>query len=125
MLTIEKIFQIAKKEAIKTHDCKRQFAACLVDKNRILEIGRNYGQHPKTPREFTYEKPLGLHAEIHLLLKCDFPLDRLSIYIYGQNRKSGKPVYSRPCKFCQFFLKTKNLTKVYFITPKGYEFIKL
>jgi len=116
--------KIAKKLALKTTECKRQFGAVIVRRNRVVAMGRNRKSHPKVPRAFgqlNEHRYYGLHAEIGALLKCNFDIRGCIIYVYGQNIRSGKPVYAKPCELCTPFIKERGIKSAVFVTKQGYE----
>lgn len=119
-----RFFKEAKKEALKSN-FSWQFGAVIVDKNKIVSKGRNYEDHTKVPRLFKKNYNLGLHAEIHALMQSNKKVNGLTIFVYGQNKKSQNVLYSKPCNLCQHFLIEKGIKKVFFATKAGYEFIKL
>jgi deoxycytidylate deaminase len=122
-----KFLRFAKKISLKTCDMKRQFGCVIVDRNRIVAFGRNRKSHPKTPTivsQLTEKKYYGLHAEVHALLKCDFSVQGMTVYVHGQNVKTGNNVYSKPCELCNTILKKRKIESVIFSTPNGYEVIQ-
>lgn len=119
-----KFLKIAQKEALKS-DFSWQFGAIIIDKNKIISKGRNYQDHTKVPRAFKRQYSRGLHAEIHALIQSNKPVNGLTMFVYGQNKKSQNVLYSKPCALCQHFLIEKGIRRIYFATKTGYEYIKL
>jgi deoxycytidylate deaminase len=121
-----KYLGVAKKVAENTTEMKRQFGALIVDGNKIMSMGRNRKSHPKIPRimsQITEKKYWGLHAEISALLRCDFSVRGMTIFVHGQNLRSGKVVYSKPCELCEYELRRRGVSEAVFSTPVGYEVV--
>lgn len=117
---------MAKKLSIKNQDMRRQFGAIVADGSKMLSSGRNRSSHSKIPKivsEKTGKRYYGLHAELDALLKCSYNMRNATVYVYGQNRRSGKSIYSKPCELCEIFLKRVGIKTVVFSTYTGYEVI--
>ena len=120
----QRFLRIAQRAALKTVDMKRQFSTVIVDKNRTIVVARNMRSHTMTPNVVcpqTGKRYYGLHAEVHALLKCDFSVEGMTAYVHGQNVKTGKKVYSKPCTLCESFLRKRKIKTVVFSTQTGYE----
>src|SRR5258706_3130804 len=105
-----KFLKLAKKEALKSSH-KWQFGAIITDKNQIISRGRNYQDHTRVPKAFKRNYHQGLHAEIHALIQSNKSVNGLTIFVYGQNKKSQNVLLSKPCKLCQHFLIEKGIRK--------------
>lgn len=122
-----KFLNIAREVAEKTREMKRQFGCLIVDKDMIVAMGRNRVSHPKIPKivsQLTNKTYYGLHCEIASLLKCDFSVKGMTAYVHGQNIKTGKVVYSKPCELCEHILRKRGIKSAIFRTPQGYEVIE-
>lgn len=124
-----RFLDLAKREALRSREMKRQFGALIADGNRIISIARNLPSHPKIPFNLTGNKTgkkyYGLHAEVNAILKFDGPFKGLSIYVHGQNVRSGKVVLSKPCEICEMIIRDKGFKEMIFRTQAGYQVIKL
>lgn len=121
-----RFLSLAKREALKNQEQRRQFGAVIVDGNKVVAIGRNRRSHPGIPDyqcQNTERKYFGLHGEVSALLRCDFSVRGMTIYVHGQNRKSGKNVYSKPCELCAMALRKRGIAKAVFSTYDGYEVV--
>ena len=121
-----RFLSLAKELASKTTNMRRGFGCVLVDKNKILVGARNYKSHPKTPtnvtayNQFGELRYFGLHAEIAVLLKCDFPVRGMNVYVHGQNVRTGNLVNSSPCLLCEKVLKERGIKQAIYSTKEGY-----
>lgn len=121
-----RFLEMAKKLSYKSTEMKRAFGAIIVNNNKIVSLGKNRKSHPKIPKirsERTGKIYYGLHAEIAALLKCDFPVRGMSVYVHGRNMRSNTPVYSKPCELCERILKERGIKKFVFSTQNGYEVV--
>ncbi len=107
-------FKVAKKAALKTKDMRRQFGAVIVKNRRIIAIGHNRKSHPAIPNTVVCGKGYkSLHAEIDALLRCDEDVSGATIYVYGQNNRSGNVVNCQPCKICRVHLIRHGIFKAF------------
>jgi len=120
----------AREMALKSTEMKRQFGVVIVDGNKAVATGRNRKSHPKIPTITSQNgerRYFGLHAECDALLKCDFPVRNMIIYIWGQNVSTGNLCFSGPCDLCQRLLRERGIKHAIF--PKkngtGYDVITL
>lgn len=62
------------------------------------------------------------HAEITAINRCKHKinLNKAILIVYGED-KFGNTIKSKPCKYCQKFIKKFNLKKIVYSTPNGYQ----
>ena len=111
-----KRFLTLAKRYCKKSTVKRQFCALIVDKNRIVSIGINRLSHPANPPAYKW----GLHSEMAALLNSE-DVRGCSVFVHGENKRSGRAVYSKPCGICQRYLMGRGITTWIFSTQNGYE----
>lgn len=122
-----RFLKVAHEMSLKTTTMRRQFGAVIVNKSKVIMVGRNRKSHTKVPTDIVaYNKDgrmfyYGLHAEIDALLKCDFSVRGLSIYIHGQNVSTGNVVNSEPCLLCRQVLKDRGIKQAIYSVQDGYE----
>lgn len=117
-----RFLKVARDMALKSTDMKRQFGAVIVSRNRIIMTGRNRKSHPRIPNITSQNgerRYFGLHAEIDALLKCDFSVKNMTIYIWGQNVNTGNLCTSNPCDLCQNILKERGIKEAIFPMKNG------
>lgn len=67
------------------------------------------------------EPPYSLHAEIAAALSAldrDYQLRHLELYVYREQR-NGVIADSKPCRWCQRFLRSVGVTTVYYTAKDG------
>jgi dCMP deaminase len=121
-----RFLKVANEMASKTKDMRRGFGCVLVNKNKIVSMGRNYKSHTKVPTDVVAHNQLGekisyfgLHAEISALLKCEFSVKGMTAYIWGRNVKTGSLVNSEPCPLCKKVLKERGIEEAIFPLKQG------
>ena len=90
-------------------------AKCYDKRGRLLSVGTNSYQktHP-------YQKHCAalvghsfkeyLHAEIQAILRAkDQPIHKITVERYG---KDGQPMLAKPCKICEYAIKSFNIQHV-------------
>lgn len=121
-----RFLKVAKEMASKSEGMRRGFGAAIVDKNKIIAVGKNRKSHPRIPTNVVAYNEKGkmsyfaLHAEIAALLRCDFSTKGMTIYIHGQNRKTKNLVNSEPCLLCRQVLKERGIKEAIYSIPEGY-----
>lgn len=126
-----RFLKVAQELALKTQDMRRGFGCLIVSKGKIIASGRNRKSHPKVPTDvkaFNQDGEMryfGLHCEVAALLKCDFNVRGMIVYIHGQNVRTGSTVFSGPCLLCQQVLKERGIKKAIFSTSEGIQEIEL
>lgn len=121
-----RFLKVAKRQAEKTTNMRRQVGAVIVDGSCVIAKGHNRNSHTKIPKvksRKTGKIYYGLHAEISALLQCNFKVKNAIIYVYGQNRRSGKSIYSKPCELCEYFLKKHGVKGAIYSTHTGVELV--
>jgi len=99
---------------------KHHFSFIVQGKNKIIAVGVNFMNktNPHSPHpHYT------IHSELDALLKLDIPLHK----IYGKDywiinvrvMKNGKWGLSKPCKYCQNFLKATGFINIIYSTKNG------
>jgi deoxycytidylate deaminase len=117
-----RFLKVAKEMALKSTEMKRQFGVAIVDGNKVIATGRNRKSHPKIPTITSQNgerRYFGLHAEIDALLKCDFSVRNMVIYIWGQNVSTGNLCYSGPCDLCTTLLRERGIKEAIFPMKYG------
>ena len=117
-----RFLKVAREMALKSTEMKRQFGVAIVDGNKVIATGRNRKSHPKIPTITSQNgerRYFGLHAEIDALLKCDFSVRNMVVYIWGQNVSTGNLCYSGPCDLCQSLLKERGVKEAIFPMKHG------
>jgi deoxycytidylate deaminase len=128
MISHENYLKRAMKQAVRTQDMKRQFGAVIVDRKKVIAEARNMRSHPKIPNVIhpvTLKRYWGLHAEIAAMLRCPFNISGTTMYVWGQNIRSSKTVFSKPCELCYDFIKKRGIKTVVFTTYTGYEVMEI
>ena len=112
-----------------------RMAAVLVDrKGRVISEGQNKKKsHPFQGRFGKNKDAIFLHAETECILnylksKKDVDkLPKLTMYVARAKRtadgKSIEPGMAKPCEGCQRALATFGITKVYYTTEEGYDYL--
>ena len=112
------ILNSAIKEAEKS-TCLKRVGAVIFNKKIIVSRGHNYTLksarklHPKYMR---YKGPV--HAEMDAILKAKTNLKGMNILVVRLGF-SGKLRYSKPCKYCQKYLRATKIKHAYYISRNG------
>jgi len=109
-----KFFTVAKKMAEYGDHHTYRVGAALVKKNRVVGTGFNkYKTHPASPSPYKH-----IHAEVAAVLSAS-DATGADIYVFRQTRNNTLGM-SKPCKWCEAFLRTRNVRAVHYSTEEGY-----
>lgn len=90
-------------------------AKCYDKRGRLLSTATNsYRKTHPLQKHFAmlvgHEHKLYLHAEIRAILRAkDQPIHKITVERYG---KDGQPMLAKPCKICEYAIKSFNIQEV-------------
>lgn len=138
-MNINKFFTLAKNASTFSDYENIKIGSVLVYKNKVISVGYNTKKsHPyqkilnkyrnQNGREFDINKRHNyLHSEINCLLNVkdsNINWSKAYIFIYRED-KNGNITMSKPCKGCEYSLKSKGIKKVFYTDKNGYNYIEL
>lgn len=93
--------------------------AFILNKNKILSIGRNsLKTHPQVLK-YGYRENSTIHAELSAIIKSGTVLHKNNKLITFRFDKSGNLNNGKPCKFCQKLLKEMKVKEVWYSNKYG------
>ena len=93
--------------------------AFILNKSKIISIGRNsLKTHPKVIK-YGYNKNAGIHAELSALIKSGTIFHSNNKIFTFRFDKSGSLNNGKPCIFCQKALRDVGMKEVWYSCEKG------
>lgn len=113
---------------------RARLAACLVYRNEVLAVGYNKQKtHPFQKRFAKHELAISIHAETDCIMNArklysDDVISKATMYVLRIKRPDeGSDQFVRamamPCKGCQRALVAFNISKVYYTTEEGFDYL--
>lgn len=107
-------------QAAQNSTSKFRVGACIV-RNNSIALGWNQMNtfHPRALVLWKGVKiQLGLHAELHAMIRARFPLAGSRIYV-ARILANGKVAMAKPCEFCLEMLSSEGIADINYTDKKG------
>lgn len=103
-------------EGRRPHKTVFRHGAVLFDRNRIINVGRNYSDKTHPDSNNPYKT---IHSEFDAILGVPrWQLEGASLLVVRLNM-AGEFVLSKPCEHCQKLIEAAKIRQVYWTNDKG------
>jgi len=116
---IKIVAKLAKLSEDNDVDLRCSHVSALYYKKRLLSLGVNQTKtHPLSFRLSGLEHKKYLHAEINCLKNTGGDLRKSTLYVVRVDR-NGRLAQSKPCKFCEGYIKERGVGRVVYSIDGG------
>lgn len=119
-MKFERLVQVARNIIIYDDiDLRCRHFAFILNKNKIISIGKNSKKSHPINHKYGYSNGSGLHAEACAVIKSGSINHSKNILVTFRIDRNDKVAMGKPCRHCQKLLQDVNFKEIHYSDERG------